>query len=338
QAVTDRVRSLNTNFTESVIYAPVGRTDNVDPRTTIFSPHPLMHIGGIYFSLLMPLSAGATTVITDIWDPQAVVPFLVDAKITYLGGGPAFQFGVLDALKQQSRHFAELRIVRSGSTTIPQLLVTQVAETYGVSLGVMWGMTEGVCSFTRPDDPPGWATVSVGRPGPGTETDLRADHPISDARPARLYVRGGSLCLATLGRDDGQLTELSDWYDTGDLAVPDGRGGIRLLGRAVDRIGSTFMIPVNDVESALLEHAEVQDVALVGYPDGHGGELACAVVVPRADAPALRDLRDHLTGQGMTEWYLPSRLELFTALPRNEGGKVRKDLLRQWLEDGQARW
>lgn len=86
------------------------------------------------------------------------------------------------------------------------------------------------------------------------------------------------MCLATLGRDTGTLTITADhdngWYDTGDLAVPGGRGGIRLMGCASDRIGGALMIPIQDVESALLEHAAVAEVALVGHPDGQGGELS----------------------------------------------------------------
>jgi cyclohexanecarboxylate-CoA ligase len=143
-----------------------------------------------------------------------------------------------------------------------------------------------------------------------------------------------------VGRDSGALTVIADqndgWYDTGDLAVPDGRGGIRLMGRAGDRIGGVFMIPVNDVESELLKHPGVADVALVGYPDGKGGELACAVIVPAAtELPvSLDELRKYLTDTGMTEWYLPARLEYVEALPRNDNGKVRKELLRRRLQGG----
>jgi cyclohexanecarboxylate-CoA ligase len=75
----------------------------------------------------------------------------------------------------------------------------------------------------------------------------------------------------------------------------------------------------------------VADVALVGYPDGAGGELAAAVVVSRDPGLALDDLRDHLAALGMTEWYWPSRLELVDALPRNAMGKVQKAVLARRL-------
>jgi cyclohexanecarboxylate-CoA ligase len=92
------------------------------------------------------------------------------------------------------------------------------------------------------------------------------------------------------------------------------------------------MIPVNDVESVLLGHPGVADVALVGYPTDDGGELACAVIVPATSPPVtLDELCEYLGDQGMTQWYLPSRLESVETLPRNANGKVRKELLRRWL-------
>jgi cyclohexanecarboxylate-CoA ligase len=92
------------------------------------------------------------------------------------------------------------------------------------------------------------------------------------------------------------------------------------------------MIPAHDVESELLRNPDVQDVALVGYRNEDGGESPCAVLVPATSPPVtLDELRQYLTAQGMTEWYLPTRLEYLESLPRNGNGKVRKDLLRRWL-------
>jgi hypothetical protein len=93
------------------------------------------------------------------------------------------------------------------------------------------------------------------------------------------------------------------------------------MGGACDRIGGA-LIPANDVESELLEHPGVADVALVGYPDGSGGELDCAVVVPANSPPiTLDELAMYLIDQGMTDWYLPSRQEHASSLPRTTTGK-----------------
>jgi non-ribosomal peptide synthetase component E (peptide arylation enzyme) len=107
-------------------------------------------------------------------------------------------------------------------------------------------------------------------------------------------------------QDDG-------WYDTGDLVVPDGRGGIRVVGPAVDRIGVGWMIPAADVEDALRAHPDIDDAALVGY--GQNSDRPCAVVVARR-ALTLEQVRDYLDGINMTEWYQPTRLERVPVLPR----------------------
>jgi len=204
----------------------------------------------------------------------------------------------------------------------------------GLPLLNQWGMTEGGLLLTSPEDPPDWAAVSAGRPVPGTEAELRPvalDAPASETNPGRLAIRGASLCLGTMGRDSGTLRLLADeddgWYDTGDLAFPDGRGGYRLVGRAADRVGGAFMIPVADVENALLAHPAISDAAVVGHKDNLEG---CAVLVSTVPL-TLDDIRSYLSGLGMTEWYWPTRAERIGELPRNHMGKVDKARLRARL-------
>src|SRR5262249_20077576 len=151
-------------------------------------------------------------------------------------------------------------------------------------------------------DPPDWAAHSVGRPSESVEIDLRSDGTLTARNPGRLIIRGPSTCLAIMSRDGGEPTTLADddgWYETGDLAIPDGRGGLRLVGRSADRIGGVFMIPAADVEDALREHPGISDAALVGY--GPGNELPCAVIV--TDTPlTLKDIRAFLDSKQMTDW------------------------------------
>jgi cyclohexanecarboxylate-CoA ligase len=81
-----------------------------------------------------------------------------------------------------------------------------------------------------------------------------------------------------------------------DVAAPDGHGGIRLMGRAADRVGGVLMIPVSDVESELLKNPGADEVALIGYPGENDEELAYAVIVPATEPPItldqLRKLRE----------------------------------------------
>ncbi|WP_446041775.1 AMP-binding protein [Streptomyces sp. SID1121] len=332
---------------------PVVEAEGLDSYDRIFTPQAQPHVFGMIYGVLIPLLAGGTSVVSDVWRPHDIPEMLVDSEATVFAGAPSYLAALVDAT-EHAREKAPLRLVFSGATSVPGQLVSAVPRIWGVPLRTLWGMTEVPGhTWTRADDPPLWGAHSDGSPGPGLEMDFRRNDPEegsggpgseavgapegpwSAEQPARLFVRGGGVALATLGRDSGRLRVVAEhddgWYDTGDLAVPDGRGGLRIISREVDRIGGTFMIPVNDVETELLDHPEVAEVALIGYPDGEGGELACAVVVPKSPTLTLGDLREFLTDRGMTEWYQPSRLELIPALPRNSIGKVLKAPLRGWL-------
>jgi cyclohexanecarboxylate-CoA ligase len=329
--------------TQNTMYASaisVGDVHDFGPDHVRFTPHPLTHIVG-QVNTLAVLLAGASMVLLDAWSGEQGLQVLADSGTTDVVAAPSFVCDMIAATGGKPPHLPALRTVRCVGTTVPKQLVSQVSDDFGARVLSGWGMTEiGTGTVTCSDDPPDWAAHSDGRPVIGMELDLRSDTEITKDRPGRLFVRGSGVCLATVGPDPGALTVIAEhddgWYDTGDLAAPDGRGGIRLMGRAADRISGVFMIPVNDVESELLKNPGVEDVALVGYPDGTGGELACAVLVPATEPPVtLDELRRYLTDQGMTEWYLPTRLEYVEALPRNDNGKVRKEQLRRWLM-GQA--
>ncbi|AVH60688.1 long-chain fatty acid--CoA ligase [Streptomyces dengpaensis] len=319
----------------------IAHAEGLDTRDRFFTTQALTHIFGLMYNIMIPLLVGGASVLSDVWDPKGALDIVAESETTVLAGAPPFVTALVTAAQVEPRSALSPRMVLSGATTVPGQLVASVPQTWGVPLRTLWGMTEVPGhTWTRRDDPPLWGSQSDGKPGAGLELDFRSDTdtPLTAEQPARLFVRGGGVCLATFGRDSGRLRVTADvddgWYDTGDLAIPDGRGGLRIIGRTADRIGGSFMIPINDVETELLAHSDVHDVALVGYLDDRGNELACAVVVPGAATPTLAGLREFLTARGMTEWYQPSRLELVTELPRNATGKVRKDLLRSQVKDG----
>lgn len=299
------------------VYAAGVTPSTPDNRT--YMPHTLTHAGAIGTLLIRPVLDGTCALLTDVWAPGPVARFLSEVDVTGVVAAPFF----LTGLVAEAPKLPNLRYVTATGTPAPAQLITDVRAVLGVRLGTAWAMTEAAGTFIRPDDPDDWIRHSVGRPIDGDELDIR---------DGRLFIRGAGVCLATLSRDSGELSVIDDWYDTGDLAEWDGRGGIKIVGRIAERIGGPGMIPVADVESALLEHPGVEEVAMVGYPDGSGGQLPAAFVVAADPAPTLAELRDHLAALGMTEWYWPSRLELVAALPRNALGKVRKDALARELD------
>jgi cyclohexanecarboxylate-CoA ligase len=312
--------------------------ESITESDAVFTPHSAMYSLGTVLSLYLPLQTGARTVLLDSWSGSAGMEIIERAQVSVMMAAPSYygQLVAASAVERRTR-LPALRVMAATGTKIPSRVVRDVIATFGLGLRSEWGMTEvGCATMTRADDLVDWALHSDGRPFPSYELDVRSDDPVTPAQPGRLFVRGPAVCLGTLRGDDNELTVIGEqdegWYDTGDLVAWDGRGGIRLLGRVADRVGGAFMIPIADVEDVLRQHPAVADVAVVGYRDEHDGELACAVISAEGDTtPTLVELRGYLADQGMTEWYLPTRLEILDELPRNSTGKVQKHLLRSWV-------
>jgi acyl-CoA synthetase (AMP-forming)/AMP-acid ligase II len=130
---------------------------------------------------------------------------------------------------------------------------------------------------------------------------------------------------------DGDAFDEKGYFRTGDLAVIDERGNVRITGRVKDIIIRNMEnISAKELEDNLFAHPKVADVAVIGLPDDRTGERACAVVVPAdaADPPALDELCTYLLERGLMKQKLPEQLEIIDALPRNPTGKIVKFELR----------
>jgi len=297
----------------------------------------LTHIAAPMWSLFGILLTGGTGVFQDIADPDRMLDLMVETKATRLQASPPGLVALMAAQRERPRDLTSLRTVMAGASTIPPSLVPMVRETFGVPLRAAWGMTENIMgTAVRADDPEDWSAHSDGTPIAGLE--VRVVTPEGDGSTGALQVRGASMCVGTITDDIATISTTNtghgEWFDTGDIARPDGRGGIRIEGRVADRIydvNAEVIIPVRDVEEELMQHPGVEDVAIIACVDGEREDV-CAVVVPAGEPPTIEELHDHLRKCEMTELYFPNRLELVDALPRDPLGKMRKYQLRAMFE------
>ncbi|MDD3180744.1 MAG: acyl--CoA ligase [Opitutaceae bacterium] len=123
-----------------------------------------------------------------------------------------------------------------------------------------------------------------------------------------------------------------DWYLTGDRATRDADGFYWFLGRHDDVIKSSgYRIGPFEVESALLTHPAVLDVAVVGKPDADRGQIVKAFVVLRPghmpDDTCRRDLQLHCK-RAIAPFKYPREVEFVASLPKTTSGKTRRGELR----------
>ena len=190
-----------------------------------------------------------------------------------------------------------------------------------------YGSTESLITLSTLVDGerrPDW----VGLPLDGVQTRLTdeagAPVPHDGETIGRLEVRGPMLFDGYLNRPDATAEVLGadGWYRTGDVAVIDGGGMHRIVGReSVDLIKSGgYRIGAGEIETVLLGHPGVDEVAVVGVPDADLGQRIVAFVV---GSGSPQDLIDHVAQQ-LSAHKRPREVRIVAALPRNAMGKVMK--------------
>ena len=325
---------------QNTLYAAartVAESQHLGADDVISVPNFLTHMAGSSFAVSMPVLLGATAVLQDDnTDMDLFLDLVPRHRITWAYLSPSYLVNLLRIQRETPRDTSSLHRIVSGSAPVQPSLVEDVRAVLDVPLHTLWGMTEnGGVTLTRPEDPEGWGARSDGSPMPWMQVRIDAE---PGQETGRLLVRGASQTLGYLGQRDlyESTVDGDGYFDTGDLARDDGRGGIRITGRRTDLItrASGQKVPTLEVETILMRHPAITDVVLVGYPDPAvpGADLVCAVVVPAGRPPTLAELREHLAAEGTAAVLSPDRVQFVWELPKNSLGKVLREPLRRRLE------
>lgn len=291
------------------------------------------HYTGMVQGMLMPLMLGGTMSYLDIPESGQALDLFARAGVTTLYVAPWFLRNLLDEQRARPRPLTTLRWMICGSSPVSPHLIEEVREIFGLRLFSLWGMTEnGPVTITRPEDPDDWAAHSDG--SPISDMELRIDPlPGHDDGEGVLWVRGSTQCLGYYQRDElyASFLDADGYFDTGDLVRPDGRGGIRITGRAEETIfRHAISVPIAQLETTIEHHPGVHRACVIGLPRGRGeDELICAVIVPKDTPPGLDELREHVRDAGVMEIHWPERLELVEEFPVTLTGKIRKVQLKK---------
>ncbi|CAM5608574.1 acyl-CoA synthetase [Streptomyces canus] len=299
---------------------------------------PLFHVHGLVLGILGPLRRGGSVRHLGRFSTDGVAREL-NAGATMLFGVPTMYHRVAETLAGDPELVKALggaRLLVSGSAALPVHDHERITATTGRRVIERYGMTETLMNTSvRADGVPHAGTVGV--PLPGVELRLVEE----DGSPITSYdgetvgeiqVRGPNLFTEYLNRPDATAAAFTadGWFRTGDMAVRDADGYVRIVGRkATDLIKSGgYKIGAGEIENALLEHPGVREAAVTGEPDPDLGERIVAWIVPEdpQSPPALDELADHVAAR-LAPHKRPRVVHHLTALPRNDMGKIMKRAL-----------
>ncbi|WAU79821.1 acyl-CoA synthetase [Streptomyces sp. Qhu-G9] len=300
---------------------------------------PLFHVHGLILGILGPLRRGGSVRHLGRFDVTGVTREL-SAGATMLFGVPTMYHRIAETLPDDpalAKALARARLLVSGSAALPVHDHERIAEATGRRVIERYGMTETLMNTSvRADGEPRAGTVGVPLPGVElrlTEEDGTTALAAYDGETVgEIQVRGPNLFTEYLNRPDATAAAFTEdgWFRTGDMAVRDPDGYVRIVGRkATDLIKSGgYKIGAGEIENALLEHPGVREAAVTGEPDPDLGERIVAWIVP-ADAenpPRLAELADHVAVR-LAPHKRPRVVHCLGALPRNDMGKIMKRAL-----------
>ncbi|GGU40605.1 acyl-CoA synthetase [Streptomyces lavendofoliae] len=299
---------------------------------------PLFHVHGLILGVLGPLRRGGSVRHLGRFTTGGVARELA-AGGTMLFGVPTMYHRIAEALDddpQLAKALAGARLLVSGSAALPVHEHRRIAALTGRRVVERYGMTETLMNTSVRADDIEPRTGSVGVPLPGVDLRLVEDDgaeiTVYDGETVgEIQVKGPNLFTGYLNRPDATAAAFDgDWFRTGDMAVRDTDGSVRIVGRrATDLIKSGgFKIGAGEIENALLGHPGVREAAVTGEPDPDLGERIVAWIVPadRDAPPAAEDLADHVAAQ-LAPHKRPRTVRYLDVLPRNDMGKIMKRAL-----------
>ena len=293
--------------------------------------------------------AGATLVFpgADL-SPPAVADLIESERVTVAAGVPTIWMGVLPLL--EGRDTSSLRVIPCGGSAVPKVLSEAYREKVGLPILQAWGMTEtsplaSVCRTKSTlagltEDALADVRATAGLIVPGVDVRVVAPETIDELpwdgeSSGELQVRGPWIASDYYNdpRSGDSFTK-DGWLRTGDVAVIDPEGYIRLVDRTKDLVksGGEWISSV-ELENELMAHPKVAEAAVVGVPHEKWVErpLACVVVKPGEELTKEEVLA--WLEPKVAKWWLPDDVVFIDEVPKTSVGKFSKKDLRDRFAD-----
>lgn len=295
---------------------------------------PLFHTAALNQVLFPTILKGGTVLIEPRFDAARAVDLIESERVTLLFGVTSMYLALTQTPRFASADLTSLRLALSGGAPIPESLLhtwldrgLMIVQGYGLTEAspgtTMLRTADGVRKLGSAGTSCFFTDVRVVAPGTGDESPV--------CEPGEVLVSGPNVTPGYWHDESASEAVFDDeWLHTGDLAIRDQEGYLRIVDRLKDMYisGGENVYPV-EVEQALHEHPAVAECAVVGVPDDRWGEVGRAFVVVGSDARCdAETLRTHLE-ERLARYKVPKSIVFLDELPHNASGKLLKSQLRE---------
>ena len=297
------------------------------------APLPLYHIYAFTANCMgMMVTGNHNVLITNPRDIKGFIKELKNWRFTAFLGLNTLFVALMDHPDFKTLDFSKLKITNSGGTALVKATADRWEQLTGCRIVEAYGLTE--TSPAASCNPCGALARSgtVGTPVPGTAMKV-----IDDAGTDLGLGERGELCIKGPQVMKGywqnpeataEVLDAEGWFKTGDIAVIDPDGFVRIVDRKKDLIiVSGFNVYPNEIEDIVMAHPKVASCAVIGVPDERTGEAVKLFVVARAGGVSVEELKAYCK-DNFTGYKVPKQIVLRDSLPMTPVGKILRRELR----------
>ncbi len=312
-----------------------GKPLKPETGVTVIAPLPLYHIYSFTVHLMgLPNVGDHSVLIANPRDPGMFIRMIKSHKFTGITGLNTLYVSLLNHPAFKKVDFSELKLTLSGGAALMDSTAERWKEMTSCGISEGYGLTE--CSPIVCANPGnGLERIgTVGQPVPATSVkcidDEENEVPLGER--GELCVKGPQVMKGYWNRPDATkecFTKDGEWFKTGDVAIIDEDGYIRIVDRIKDMIlVSGFNVYPNEIEEVVSAHPDVESCAAIGVPDEKSGEAIKLFIVSINDALTADDIKAHCR-ESLTGYKQPRYIEFRKELPMTPVGKI----LRRELKD-----
>ena len=317
----------------------IGERLNYSEKERVCIPVPFYHCFGMVLANLAITSHGACMVVPgEAFEPEAVLKTVKNEKCTSLYGVPAMFIAELEHPNFNKYDYSSLHTGIMAGASCPVKAMTEVIEKMNMKdVQICYGMTETspVSTQTMSDDPIEKRVSTVGKVLDHVEIKI-IDKDNGEIAPVgthgELCTRGYSVMLKYWANEEATASVIDEagWMHTGDLAVMDEEGYVKITGRIKDMIlrGGENIGPL-EIEEYLRTHEAISDVHVIGVPSyKYGEEVMAWVKLKEGKIVTEKELTEYCKGQIAT-FKIPKYWKFVDSFPITVTGKIRKVEMRE---------
>jgi long-chain acyl-CoA synthetase len=301
-------------------------------REVIIAPMPLYHIYGFTMSVVSVfLFGGISVLIPNARDAGSLVTAMKQYKATGLAGVNTLFQAMLEHPEFDEIDFTHLTGTIAGGTTLIKEVADEWKNRTGADIYEGYGLSE-TCAAATCNIEGKRKLGTVGMAFNNMEVKLinSVGETVSGGDRGELCMRGPHIMQGYWNRPEATREAIDEngWFKTGDVAVIDSEGFIKIVDRIKDMVlVSGFNVYPTEVESVVYGHPDVVECAVVGVADSKTGE-AVKLFVHSSNPSLTSDDLIEFCREELTAYKIPRQIEFLDDLPKSPVGKILRRELR----------